>query len=112
MGNLNAAAIYITWLFLSLLVFSFILILFALEVGAFIAMAGFAGILLFGFVHAVLAYFVRCPSCNKCLTVQGFSKTLPYGNKYITGWSYVAVKWFSGSVKCIHCGSNVNTRDL
>ena len=60
-------------------------------------------------MHAILAYFVRCPHCNKCLTVQGFKK--PHSASF-GDWSKVVWHWFSGTVVCIHCDNRVDTNAL
>jgi hypothetical protein len=54
--------------------------------------------------HVVMSLFVRCPHCNKQLTTQGFARP-QYGD-----WAGVTIRWFSGSIVCIHCGSRVDTR--
>ena len=60
-------------------------------------------------VHIVLAFFNRCPHCNKCLTIQGFKSPHPASSG---DWSKVVWHWFSGSIVCIHCGNRVNTNGL
>jgi len=60
-------------------------------------------------VHIALAFFNRCPHCNKCLTVQGFKSPHPASSG---DWSKVVWHWFSGSIVCIHCGNRVNTNGL
>ncbi len=60
-------------------------------------------------VHIVLAFFNRCPHCNKCLTVQGFKSPHPASSG---DWSKVVWRWFSGSIVCIHCGNRINTNGL
>jgi hypothetical protein len=69
----------------------------------------FGEFLFFVLVHIVMAYFVRCPHCQKCLTVQGFGEPHPSSGG---SWSKVVLNWFSGSVICIHCGNSVNTNGL
>jgi hypothetical protein len=59
--------------------------------------------------HVFLAFFNRCPNCNKMLTAQGFKKPHPNSSG---DWSKVVWHWFSGSIVCIHCGKEVNTNDL
>ena len=69
-------------------------------------------LILFGFfstIHLVLAYFVRCPHCNKCLTIQGGKKAHPNSDG---SWSATTIKWFSGFVRCIHCGNGVHTHGI
>jgi hypothetical protein len=53
--------------------------------------------------HVALSFFVRCPHCNRPLTAQGLV-TPKYGN-----WSGAVIKWFKGSVVCMHCGGRVGT---
>ena len=60
-------------------------------------------------IHIVLAFFNRCPHCNKCLTIQGFEKPHPASRG---GWDKVIWRWFSGSIVCIHCGQRVVTNGL
>ena len=60
-------------------------------------------------IHIVLAFFNRCPHCNKCLTIQGFEKPHPASRG---GWDKVIWRWFSGSIVCIHCGRRVVTNGL
>jgi hypothetical protein len=60
-------------------------------------------------LHMVAANFVRCPSCRKCLTVQGFGAPHPSTSG---SWAKVAFFWFSGRVQCIHCGATVDTKNL
>ena len=110
-GKMNAISVFSAWL---LLPSAFLLLgyqkyfgnpdasamPFIYLFGAFFASAA---------AHLVLAYFVRCPSCSKCITVQGFKKPHPSSEG---DWSKVVWNWFSGSVVCIHCGSRVNTNAL
>lgn len=60
-------------------------------------------------LHLFLAYFVRCPQCQKCLTVQGLGSPHPSTSG---GWAKVVFTWFSGRVQCIHCGATVDTKNL
>ena len=78
-------------------------------------LAGFSLIALIplALLHIVLAMFVRCPECNKCLTIQigrGVSSTK--ASWLLSGWGFVVAKWFSGKVVCMHCGVEVNTNAL
>ena len=65
-------------------------------------------------LHVLLAFFVRCPSCGKCLTIQGFGEPHVKSKKFgdIEGWAAVVLHWFSGKVTCIYCGEEVNTNAL
>lgn len=60
-------------------------------------------------VHFIFAFFVRCPHCNKCLTIQTFTSAHPASTM---NWASVVTKWFTGSVVCIHCGKRVDTKNL
>jgi hypothetical protein len=60
-------------------------------------------------LHIALAFFNRCPHCNKCLTVQGFKSPHPASSG---SWDKVVWRWFSGSIVCIHCGQRVVTNGL
>ena len=60
-------------------------------------------------IHIVLAFFNRCPHCDKCLTVQGFKKPHPASSG---SWDKVVWRWFSCSIVCIHCGQRVATNGL
>jgi hypothetical protein len=107
LGKLNAVAVFLAWGCL----------------GSFLLLAGYAklaaepnrpAVIALGavaaafvpraIVHLVLCSWVRCPHCGKLLTAQGFSKPR-YGE-----WSTPVINWFSGAVKCIHCGRKVATR--
>ena len=112
LGKLNVLAIYITWIFLFSLIVGLVGIMLKIESLAILTLVGFVGLLVFGLIHFVLSFFVRCPSCKKMLTSQGLEKPEYEGSTKINGWSYVAIKWFSGSVSCIHCGHRVNTNAL
>lgn len=56
---------------------------------------------LFIFIHNILAFFVKCPTCSKLLTVRGLKKIKP--NTHDSGLE-VALLWFSNNVHCMHCG--------
>jgi len=113
-GKVNAVAIYISWLFLAILSVGLGFLMFNIQTDevAVLLISGFGGLMLFSFIHLILSLFVRCPSCNKCLTAQGFRtpKNDPDGRP--NNWAYVAVRWFSGAVFCIHCDAKVNTNSL
>jgi hypothetical protein len=68
------------------------------------------GFFSFAVLHFILAFFVRCPNCGKCLTIQGLQAVHPASIH--KSWSSVVFHWFSGRVGCIHCGSTVSTNDL
>jgi hypothetical protein len=69
----------------------------------------FSAFLVFVVLHIVLAFFNRCPHCNKCLTVQGFKEPHPSSSG---SWDKEVWRWFSGSIACIHCGQRVVTNGL
>ncbi len=113
-GKLNALSIYIAWF---CLILCLIIIILSLAVSkAIFPYSIYSMMLLFasGVIHFILAFFVRCPHCSKCITVQGMAKIhsnsrIVYG---IKGWGAVALQWFSGNVLCIHCGNEVDTNAL
>jgi len=113
-GKVNAISLYLCWFFLLMLVIGLGAITFDVRnvVVAYLVMSGFCGVFLFGAIHFLFALFVRCPSCNKLLTGQGLSKPVDMPNGDANNWSTVAVKWFTGTVFCIHCGAKVNTNTL
>jgi hypothetical protein len=105
-GKLNAILVYMTWI--SILVTLAALLTAFVDIHAnedFILLPG-AAILVFGVAHMILGYFVRCPNCNRCITVQGFKEPHPDSDG---GWENTVLKWFSGRVRCIHCGRSVRT---
>jgi hypothetical protein len=110
-GKLNAMSVFAAWV---LLPSAFIWLGYAKYFGdpegsalPFIYL--FGGFFILVILHLILAYFVRCPNCGKCITAQGFGKPHPDSGG---DWSKVVWHWFSGSVACIHCGSKVNTNAL
>ena len=113
-GKINALSVYIVWACLGLggvmlpITGAFFKELFPVAITLFIT--GFAIMP----IHLVLAFFVRCPHCGKCLTIQGMRPPHESFEKggALNGWATVVVKWFSGSVGCIHCGKNVDTNNL
>jgi len=109
-GKLNAVATYFSWLFLAGMVATFVLGFFEikLEMKAYYLIYG--GFFSFALIHFVLAFWVRCPYCNKCLTIQGFDR--PHSESIHKSWSPVVLYWFTGRVGCIHCGQTVSTSDL
>ena len=110
-GKLDVLSVFIAW---SLLIIFFL----ALGYGKFLSppeanashLVYIFGVFVGAVVlHIVLAFFNRCPHCNKCLTVQGFKSPHPASSG---DWSKVVWRWFSGSIVCIHCGQRVNTNGL
>jgi len=108
-GKLNAISAYFAWAMLLICGFYFVYAL-ATEGGSESTLLRlFYGFLIFGVVHFVLAFFVRCPHCNRCLTIQTFKQPHPASSG---NWASVVTKWFSGSIVCIHCGVRVDTKNL
>ena len=119
-GKLNAIAVYLAWANLAFFVL-FILAAFIIAIAEVKIPSGIDGIFIvyslaafigFALIHMILSFFVRCPHCHKCLTIQGYGNKSTSPNGIMDGWSHVAIKWFSGTVNCIHCGSEVNTNSL
>ena len=62
-------------------------------------------------LHLISGYFLRCPFCGKCLTIQGFEKT--HANaEHIHTWDKFMLLWYSGKVVCWHCGEEMSTKTL
>jgi hypothetical protein len=104
-GKLNALAVFGAWFCLVLFFVSLVYLkVFADSDGSAMPL-----VILFGtffglaVVHVALSFLVRCPCCSKPMTIQGIAK--PKGGD----WSGVVLKWFTGSVVCIHCGNRVLT---
>ena len=108
-GKLNAISVYCAWVML-LLCGSYFAFSLVTESGNEVVLVRlFYGFLVFAAVHVVLAFFVRCPRCNRCLTIQTFKQPHPDSSG---NWASVVAKWFSGSIVCIHCGNRVDTKNL
>jgi len=108
-GSLNAISVYCAWAMLLIGGFYFVYAL-ATEGGSSSTLIRlFYGFFAFVLVHFILAFFVRCPHCERCLTIQTFKQphSASSGN-----WASVVGNWFSGSVVCIHCGNGVDTKNL
>ncbi|MBU1621142.1 MAG: hypothetical protein KJ556_00215 [Gammaproteobacteria bacterium] len=110
-GKLDVLSVFIAWalLIVFFLALGYGKLFSAPEDGAthlLYIFCAFAGAVV---IHIVLAFFNRCPHCNKCLTVQGFKTPHPASSG---DWSKVVWRWFSGSIVCIHCGQRVNTNGL
>ena len=69
----------------------------------------FAVAVIFYIIHNVLSFFVRCPKCDRLLTVRGFKKIQP--NTHDSGLE-VAFLWFTNKVHCMHCGKKVDTKGI
>lgn len=108
-GKVNALSLYAAWLlFLTSLLWLAYKKLFGHpgdSAMSFILL--FGAFVISGWIHLVLSFFVRCPSCGKRIT-QGPHKPHPAS----AGRSKLVLHWFSGSVVCIHCGNPVNTNAL
>src|SRR4051812_5034977 len=101
LGKLDALCVFSAWVFL-LLVFvalAYLHLAAAPDSSAFLVVIAIALFVVFGLAHFTLSFFVRCPHCNGRLTVQGWVKP-KFGD-----WSAAAIRWFTGSVVCIHCGN-------
>ena len=69
-------------------------------------------------LYAVLAFIIKCPNCNKAVTVQ--SGNLPeYANenkvKGLSGWTGIILNVrFNKKFTCMHCGMKytINTGDI
>ena len=110
LGKINAIATYIAWLFLGAMTASFVLGYFDVTYNMPVYYVIFGGFFFFAIVHFILAFWVRCPNCNKCLTIQSLHEVHPASIH--KSWSSVVFHWFSGRVGCIHCGATVSTSDL
>ena len=110
LGKINATATYFSWLVFAAFGVIFFLGLLDVRPHQTVVDALAIGFLSSAAIHAVLAFFVRCPYCNRCLTVQGFGK--PHPDSIHRSWSAVTAAWCSGRVGCIHCGKTVSTNDL
>lgn len=108
-GKINAISIYFSWFFLALtiIVFAFDMLNFHDSESAIVVC--FTIFIFLSFVHLILACIVRCSHCNKCITIQWFNKPHPRSDG---SWSKTAIKWFSGYVRCIHCGNGVKTNGI
>lgn len=105
LGRLNVLAVFAAWACLALFVVSlaYLKLTAAPDTNILPLFLVLAAFVVFVIAHVALSFFVRCPYCNAHLTAQGFAKP-QYGD-----WSGAVVRWFTGSVVCIHCGSRVRT---
>ncbi|HVF15659.1 MAG TPA: hypothetical protein VNA21_02075 [Steroidobacteraceae bacterium] len=105
LGKVNALAVLAAWACLAFFVAALTYVKVAVEQDSSITslILLFATFLVLVVTHITLSFFVRCPHCNGRLTAQGFAKPR-YGD-----WSGAVVRWFSGSIVCIHCGNRVYT---
>ena len=106
-GKLNAILVYLAWLTLAASLFTLFAAFLDLHDNERAFFYLFGVFIFFSVAHAILSYFVRCPNCNRCITVQGFDQPHPDSDG---SWQKTVLKWFSGRVRCIHCGRSVNTR--
>ena len=108
-GKLNAISVYFAWALLLICGFYFVYVL-ATEGGSESTLLSlFYGFLFSGVVHFVLAFFVHCLHCSRCLTIQTFKRPHPASSG---DWALVVAKWFSGLIRCIHCRVRVDTQNL
>jgi hypothetical protein len=115
LGKLNVKAVYIAWWLTPAILISCFSIYFLSKEHIIIVFFTLLGCLLFfSLAHIILAQFVRCPHCQKALTIQGLKP--PHENARCigpqNGWPVVIKQWSTGSVVCIHCGDEVNTNAL
>ena len=96
LGKINAIATYIAWLFLGAMTASFVLGYFDVTYNMPVYYVIFGGFFFFAIVHFILAFWVRCPNCNKCLTIQSLHEVHPASIH--KSWSSVVFHWFSGSI--------------
>ncbi|WP_274015935.1 hypothetical protein [Vibrio parahaemolyticus] len=108
-GKINPISVYFSWFFLALtfIVFAFAMLNFHDSESAIVVC--FTVFIFFSFVHLILACFVRCPHCNKCITIQDINEPHPMSDG---SWSKTVIKWFSGYVRCINCGNGVKTNGI
>jgi len=113
-GKLNAISVYIAWTCLGigglLLPITGILFKEIFPVAITFFIFGIAIIP----IHILLSFFVRCPHCGKCLTIQVLRAKNGKANqdKILNGWATVVINWFSGNINCIHCSKVVDTNNL
>jgi ribosomal protein S27E len=110
LGRINAISVYLAWA--GFLLF-FVWLIYAWSTDKheydYVSLLTIGSSVFFGLVHFILAFFVRCTHCGKCLTIQTFKK--PHSESD-GDWSTTIFKWFGGQVSCIHCGQKVNTNGL
>lgn len=106
LGKVNALAVFAAWACLAFFIIELAYLkLTATPDRSILPLAlVFSAFIVLAIVHMSLSFFVRCPHCNSQLTAQGFGRP-KYGD-----WSGTVVRWFTGSIVCIHCGSQVHTR--
>jgi len=106
LGKLNALSVLAAWVCLALLiawlVYSQVAAAADDSIVPFVLLVG--ALILLTIIHIALSNLVRCPHCSSQLTTQGFSRP-QFGD-----WSSAVIRWFSGSIVCIHCGKKVTTR--
>ena len=66
------------------------------------------------FIKIYCTAVLKCPHCNKHLTVLGHGephyKSLDHSGK--GGEALILKDWLTGIIFCMHCGKKVNTNDL
>lgn len=105
LGKVNALAVLAAWVCFAFSVVAFVYLKLTAppDTSIFPLVLTFAAFAMLGVAHLTLSAFVRCPHCDNRLTSQDFAKP-PFGD-----WSGVIVRWFTGSIVCIHCGGCVRT---
>lgn len=105
LGRVNALAVLAAWVCLasSVVAFAYLKLSAPPDASIFPLVLTLAAFMVLVVAHITLSSFVRCPHCDGRLTSQGFAKP-PFGD-----WSGVIVRWFTGSIVCIHCGERVRT---
>ena len=115
LGKVNAICVFAVWALFVLLAILFLsgisgLVKIENDILGFV----FKTLVIFAIGHIVIGYFIRCPHCNKCLTIQGFGPVHEKSERRFSfgGWAVVVIRWFTGKVTCIYCGEEVNTNAL
>lgn len=97
------------WIFLAIFFISlFLVFILAAGVAFIIAVYAFVGLVLFGIIHAILSFKLKCPKCNKLVTGQGLSPTHKKARKrkYLNEWSTVVLDvLLKRNFICFHCGT-------
>ena len=60
--------------------------------------------------HLILGFYLKCPSCGKRPTVQGYKAIHPTSEKKagLDGWAVVVINIIrKKQFRCIHCGSDL-----
>ena len=105
-GKINATSAIIAEFLFWLNLIPMAMLFAEIEIGFYIFVAIWILIAILWLTHALLAFFVRCPFCAKCLTIgtRNVHENAREFRRY-NGWYAVVTEWFTGSVVCIHCGN-------